>query len=552
MPEYLYPGVYIEETQTGNKPIEGVSTSTVGFLGVAERGPEAPMLVTSYSEFVRSFGHYYADTAGQRYLAYGVEGFFQNGGKRCFVQRAFRLAGVAAQNDDANLRITALGKGAWGNRIGIKIEPDAAGVAFRLTLMYWREPLPDGDIVDPTSRNPDDLRNPNRREPQITEVYEDLTVDPRVSTFYERQVNDVSTLVTVTQVGAGMPAAVAAPTLLQDGDDGGDLEAADFLGDPADEPGRKRGLDALNEVDEISLLCCPDEHAFGNTQLSQGLINQSELRKDRFAILSSVEKPGRPGTHVIDFNSKYAAYYYPWITVIDPTTGKKVPIPPSGHVAGIYARSDTERGVHKDPANEIVRGIDSLQLQITNDQQELLNPRGINVLRYFRGAGNLVWGGRTTSRDPEWRYINVRRLFIFVEKSIERATQWVVFETQRRALVGTGPPQHRRLPHPPVDGRHAAGPDARGGVLRAVRSHHDDPGRHRQRAADLRHRHRAGEARRVRHLPDRPVDGRFGRRGTVGGPDPCLLDSGRTRTASSTSSSRSTACSRAASPNAAA
>lgn len=435
MPEYLYPGVYIEETQTGNKPIEGVSTSTVGFLGVAERGPEIPTLVTSYTEFVRAFGHYYTDPAGnQRYLAYGVEGFFQNGGKRCFIQRAFRQGGVAAGRDDPNMRITAVGKGAWGGRVAIKIEPNDANTAFRLTTMYWSEPLPPGPIIDPTSRDPDDLRNENRREPQITEVYEDLSPNPKSSSFFERQINDVSNLIKVEQVGPDVPAAVAAPELLTGGDDGGDLQEIDFLGDPADEPGAKRGLDAFNEIDEISLLCCPDEHAFGNTTVTQALINQSELRKDRFAIISSIEKPPRPGLHTIDFNSKYAAYYYPWLFVINPTNGKKVPIPPAGHVAGIYARSDTERGVHKDPANEVIRNIDSLQVQLSNDQQALLNPIGINALRYFRGAGNLVWGGRTTSRDPDWKYINVRRLFIFIEKSIERATQWVVFEINDEPL----------------------------------------------------------------------------------------------------------------------
>jgi uncharacterized protein len=132
--------------------------------------------------------------------------------------------------------------------------------------------------------------------------------------------------------------------------------------------------------------------------------------------------------HFPTVSSKYAAYYYPWLNVIDPLTGQEIVVPPAGHLAGIYARSDSERGVHKDPANEIIRGVDSLQFQINKEQQAILNPRGVNVLRYFRGAGDLVWGGRTTTRDPDWKYINVRRLFIFVEKSIERGTQWVVFE----------------------------------------------------------------------------------------------------------------------------
>jgi hypothetical protein len=122
------------------------------------------------------------------------------------------------------------------------------------------------------------------------------------------------------------------------------------------------------------------------------------------------------------------------MNLLDPYTGKTVMVPPCGHLAGIYARSDTERGVHKDPANEPILGIDSLQFNLTDQQQALINPRGVNALRYFRGVGNIVWGGRTISNNPSWRYINVRRLFIFVEKSILRAMQWAVFEINDEPL----------------------------------------------------------------------------------------------------------------------
>ena len=221
---------------------------------------------------------------------------------------------------------------------------------------------------------------------------------------------------------------------LAGGADGSTLAPLDFTGDPADAPGQKHGLDAFTENDEVSLLCCPDEYAFGDQQIQDAIISQCELYKDRFAIISAPDNAPRPGTHTISYNSKYAAYYYPWLYVINPITGKKIMLPPAGHVAGIYARSDNDVGVHKDPANEVIRGIDSLQLSINNEQQGQLNPYGINVSRYFKGAGNLVWGGRTTTTDPDWKYINVRRLFIFVEKSIQRSTQWVVFDTNDEPL----------------------------------------------------------------------------------------------------------------------
>ena len=109
-------------------------------------------------------------------------------------------------------------------------------------------------------------------------------------------------------------------------------------------------------------------------------------------------------------------------------------IPPSGHIAGIYARTDTERGVHKAPANESIRSVVSLQVNIDKSKQEILNNKGINVIRYFPGRGILVWGARTISKDPLWKYVNVRRLFIFIEKSVERLTQWAVFEPNNERL----------------------------------------------------------------------------------------------------------------------
>jgi len=132
-------------------------------------------------------------------------------------------------------------------------------------------------------------------------------------------------------------------------------------------------------------------------------------------------------------DSKYGAYYFPWIQVYDPERGN-VYVPPSGHVAGVYARVDNERGVHKAPANEIVRGAIGPVQQITKGEQDLMNPKGINCVRSFVGRGVRVWGARTLSSDPAWRYINVRRLFNFVEKSIEQGPQWVVFEPNDQDL----------------------------------------------------------------------------------------------------------------------
>jgi phage tail sheath protein FI len=518
MPEYLTPGVYIEEVNTGNKPIEGVSTSTVGFLGIAERGPGAATLITSYTDYARAFGQAgvsqgsvlsnpvvvaaggsgytngggtgpfpatitggtlapngtaatvevtltggvvtavtplsrgsymvapnnpapisgltggsgatigFNATNGQTYLAYAVEGFFQNGGRRCFVQTVTPTGSVEAGLSAGTINITASHAGLWGNRVAAKIETGSTS-GTRLTVMYWSQmPPATGGVVnvDPTSRVPGDLRNPDRREPQITEVYDNLDISNQLSpSSYANQINGISNLIVVAQTGAAAPA-LPRLTLLTGGGDGW-LAPADFEGDPTKQPGQKTGLDAFTEIDEISLLCCPDSYALGNNDtINNALIDQCEVLKNRFAILSSTWREPLP--FGISFNSQYAAFYYPWVNVIDPQTGQKVLIPPGGHIAGIYARSDDARGVQKDPANEPILGIDSLQLTLTDAQQALLNPIGINALRYFKGAGNLVWGGRTTSTDPDWKYINVRRLFIFIEQSILHSTRWAVFE----------------------------------------------------------------------------------------------------------------------------
>jgi len=191
----------------------------------------------------------------------------------------------------------------------------------------------------------------------------------------------------------------------------------------------KVGLYAFDDCDDMAI-----HVATGlNFQQQKEMLEHCETRKDRFAILDSpetisggVDKLPKPR------DSKYGAYYFPWIQVYDPEKGN-VFVPPSGHIAGVYSRVDSERGVHKAPANEIVRGALGLKYNVSKGEQDLLNPKGINAIRFMNGAIR-IWGARTLSTDPSWRYINVRRLFIMVETSIERATQWVVFEPNDHRL----------------------------------------------------------------------------------------------------------------------
>jgi len=169
------------------------------------------------------------------------------------------------------------------------------------------------------------------------------------------------------------------------------------------------------------------------------MIAHCELMGDRVAILDpppdyNAQQIREWRMDKAGYDSKYATLYWPWVKVFDPMAGQGVFVPPSGHMAGIWARSDDTRGVHKAPANENIRGAIDLGLNITKGEHDQLNPVGINCIRAFPGRGIRVWGARTLSSDPAWRYLNVRRLFNFIEESVLEGTQWVVFEPNDMAL----------------------------------------------------------------------------------------------------------------------
>jgi phage tail sheath protein FI len=196
----------------------------------------------------------------------------------------------------------------------------------------------------------------------------------------------------------------------------------------------------MEKIDEVTLLVVPELHAINNSAsretLNDFMLTQCATLQDRFAILDAPKAESdvskiKPRN---DYPTMYAAYYYPWIKVYDPLTKLYKLVPPGGHVAGIYARSDIERGVHKAPANEAVKGVKDLEFPIGKGEQDILNPRGVNCIRAFSGRGIRVWGARTLSSNALWKYINVRRLFIFIEESIEKGTQWVVFEPNDQKL----------------------------------------------------------------------------------------------------------------------
>ncbi len=444
MPEYLSPGVYVEEIELGPRPIEGVSTSTAGFLGETLRGPEEPRLITGFEEFKRLYGGFLRPGGGisNADLPFAIQGFFDNGGQRCFVTRIVAADAAPMVADVGVMRFTAMGPGTFGNRIAAKIgpgslqDPNRPPQFVKLTLAYWDE-LPD-PLIDPT--DPAQITNRDRREATLVEVYDNLVSDPTSIDDYETRINGTSSLVRVERIAAGAPADRAFGVLGTNGTDGtvppaiGDYKGRQLPPLPNGTV-YKTGLLGFEQVDEISLVIAPAQHAVA--QLTTNLIAHCTKLKDRFAILHS-----NPGTDTLanianirpPEDTTFAAFYFPWIKIFNPLLKQDSLLPPSGHIAGIYAKTDIERGVFKAPANEIVVGATSLQFQITKGEQDLLNPRGVNCIRVFPARGLRVWGARTCTTNSLWKYINVRRFFLFLAESIDEGTQWVVFEGNSERL----------------------------------------------------------------------------------------------------------------------
>jgi phage tail sheath protein FI len=455
MPEYLAPGVFIEEIERGPKPIEGVATSTAAFLGETERGPMRPRLVTGYGEYLRLFGDVFADN---KYLPFGVKAFFDNGGRRCYIARIVGPDAVTAEFDSEGYTVTANGPGNAGNRIRARItrsttemlDPDSdelIPIGFRLQVAYWSRGNPD-DLFDPFDPDNDDVLP----RPAITEDYDDLSLDPESPSYWKRMIsNTTSALIELkvdddnaTQPGEGD----VFSGFLIDGTRGGDATVTQYegernaAGDLLDDPNEFRGLAALNldAYRDVAIVHAP---GIGNGDEPNRLIQEAikthcEHNRFRFAVLDAasnqnvMSEPTLNPRNAID--SSYVAFYYPWYHTAHPRTGVKTLVPPGAAACGIYAQTDNTRGVWKAPANVPVAGAIDLEFDINTARQEVLNPRGVNCIRRFPGRGIRMWGARTLSSDPLWKYVSVRRLFIFIEASIYRSTQWVVFEPNDRRL----------------------------------------------------------------------------------------------------------------------
>jgi uncharacterized protein len=480
MPEYLSPGVYVEEVDRGPKPIQGVGTSTACFIGFTEKAQverqidgdvvvedllNKPQLVTNWSQYVERFG----GLVPGAYLPHAVYGFFLNGGIRCYVLSVKTIpkaqASLLGGDGKPYLLVQAKQAGLEGLRLRVRVDapeppkpasskskesgeakdakPDGAGgegaaptpppakassgpVPFTVTverqgpLGGWQvqEVLQDVILTDTVTNGQRDVRiaYKNNRTSKLVDLIlpeGESTLDKITPRSQEQTLNIQKRLI--------------APA-----------EYADFQGDVT----VRSGVEGLAQFEDITMLVVPDLMTTmpGQTldlQMVKAvqtlMIAHCEQLGDRIAILDAPpnmnpQEIRKWRMDTAGFDSSYAALYYPWIQITDPATNRPIYIPPSGHMAGVWARNDNTRGVHKAPANEVIRGVTNIAYNVTRGEQDTLNPVGVNCIRAFPGMGYRVWGARTLSSDAAWRYINVRRLFNYIEKSLQLGTMWTVFE----------------------------------------------------------------------------------------------------------------------------
>jgi phage tail sheath protein FI len=440
MPNYLSPGVYVEEVQAGSRPIEGVGTAVAAFVGLAEKGPcNAPTLVSNWAQFTGTFGEFVAGS----YLAHAVYGYFANGGGNCYVVRIGQDGPADGNGNSSKTReLLAAPQAQLGPMRIVALDPTS------------RPGEIDVEVADSGGDEPseDMFKLLIKRGGQVVEEFDRATL-ARGRQNVATMVNAASKLIRIEVAPASAsvagrpatgssvslaappaPAAVPSPRLTAD----------DYVGDVSE----RTGFGGLEAVDEVTMVAVPDlmsAYRQGAVDLETvqavhlGMIAHCELMGDRVAIIDP--PPGLNAQQIKEwrveqagYDSKYAAVYWPWIKVFDPVAGRSIFVPPSGHVAGVWGRNDDERGVHKAPANEVIRGAVALETQITKTEHGLLNPVGVNCIRAFPGGGIRIYGARTLSSDPAWRYLNVRRLFNYLEESILNGTQWVVFEPNDDAL----------------------------------------------------------------------------------------------------------------------
>lgn len=449
MPATLsYPGVYIEEIPSGVRTITGVATSITAFLGRALRGPtDEPVTINNYGDFERVFGGLWVDST----LGYSVRDFYKNGGSQAIIVRLYHPDSSSSVN---KAKLTAGGlvfearyEGKWGNALRVRIDHDVKGAdAANLFNLSVRDGITgqveifrNVSIVSGHVRQVDKVLANESRLVKITGALPvtrpaahpdpDKTTTPPESDVWADNSTPTNTKVVVADQAS----------------DGGYLDVDDFTG--TGKEGNKQGLYALEKADLFNILCIPPYLQAGD--VNTALVGTAAAYCEKRRAMLLVDPPGswtskdaaKTGVATIGTNSKNAALFFPRFKQPNPLHDNQTEdFTPSGAIAGIFARTDTQRGVWKAPAGleATLVGVPQLSVPLTDAENGELNPLGINCLRTMPAAGRIVWGSRTLQGDDrlasEWKYIPVRRTALFIEESLYRGTQWVVFEPNDEPL----------------------------------------------------------------------------------------------------------------------
>jgi len=429
MPSALtYPGVYIEEIPSGVRTITGVATSVAAFIGRARRGiVNEPVLINNFGDFERTFGGLWLKST----MSYAVRDFYLNGGSQAVIVRLDKNgahAKLSLQTSEAEppetppLLLIAANVGEWGDDITAKV---------------------DHDTKDPADTT---LFNLTLSDGVISEKFLNVSADSDNARYVARVLGQGSMLVKVdeSEVPDSRPLVTGDPVQASDGSDGGDLESGQFLGSEAG----KTGIYALEKTDIFNLLCIPP-YKDGNVEYDVIMGDAAAYCEKRRAMLL-IDPPiewtdkdkAKSGIGTgVGTTSKNSALFFPRLKQPNPLRDNQIEtFSPCGAVAGVFARTDTERGVWKAPAglDAALVGVPQLSVSLTDPENGELNPLGINCLRVMPAAGRVIWGSRTLQGDDrrasEWKYIPVRRVALFIEESLYRGTQWVVFEPNDEPL----------------------------------------------------------------------------------------------------------------------
>ena len=434
MPTYLSPGVYVEEVPAATRPISGVGTAIAAFVGFAEQGPiNEPTLVTNWTQFTSAFGEITEGFA----MAKAVYGYFNNGGGRAYIVRlpyggsdgtSAPMAQLTTKGDNSVPAFNVTAINASATDLSVQVAPATGDGAtpdtFDVTILQGGTAAETYPGVSTAKGRNNVLTQVNQRSKFVRLEALDAPADAISAGLSDATLTLASP--------KNLPAAQVNPAIV--------------IGDVA----QRSGFGGLEMFEEITMVLAPDVVTAqvaglidfdGVKAIQTAMISHCELMGNRMAILDT--PAGLNAQQVSDwrvnqagFDSKFAVAYWPWLQIFDPSVGHNVAFPPSGYMAGIWSRNDDTRGVFKAPANEVVQGAVGLEYNVTRGEMDMLNPEGVNSIKAFPGRGIRVWGGRTLSSDAEWRYINVRRYFNYLEESILQGTQWCVFEPNDDRLWG--------------------------------------------------------------------------------------------------------------------